>query len=70
MPGHSRSKNGVASLAYVPGIHVLLLFCCVKDVDGRDEPAMTMRGTDGRIAVPTKFTLAERGSAGYSRNRA
>jgi len=22
-PGHSRSKNGVASLAYVPGIHVL-----------------------------------------------
>jgi hypothetical protein len=21
MPGHSRSKNGVASLAYVPGIH-------------------------------------------------
>jgi len=23
MPGHSRSKNGVASLVYVPGIHVL-----------------------------------------------
>ena len=22
-PGHSRSKDGVASLAYVPGIHVL-----------------------------------------------
>jgi hypothetical protein len=22
MPGHSRSKNGIASLAYVPGIHV------------------------------------------------
>ena len=21
MPGHSRSKNGGASLAYVPGIH-------------------------------------------------
>jgi hypothetical protein len=21
MPGHSRSKNGVASLDYVPGIH-------------------------------------------------
>jgi hypothetical protein len=35
MPGHSRSKNGVASLAYVPGIHVLL--CCeTKGVDGRD----------------------------------
>jgi len=24
MPGHSRSKNGVALLAYVPGIHVFL----------------------------------------------
>jgi hypothetical protein len=24
MPGHSRSKNGVASLAYGPGIHVFL----------------------------------------------
>jgi len=23
MGGHSRSKNGVASLAYVPAIHVL-----------------------------------------------
>jgi hypothetical protein len=23
MPGHSRPKDGVASLAYVPGIHVL-----------------------------------------------
>jgi hypothetical protein len=28
MAGHSRSKNGVASLAYVPAIHV----------DARDEP--------------------------------
>jgi len=24
MPGHSRSKNGVASLAYGPGIHAFL----------------------------------------------
>ena len=37
MPGHSRSKNGVASLAYVPGIHVLSL-SSLKDVDGRDKP--------------------------------
>ncbi len=36
MPAHSRSKNGVASLAYVAGIHVLLRRC--KDVDGRDKP--------------------------------
>jgi len=37
MPGLSRSKNGVASLAYVPGIHV---FECLgkQDVDGRDKP--------------------------------
>jgi hypothetical protein len=35
MAGHSRSKNGVASLAYVPAIHV---FARVKeDVDARDE---------------------------------
>jgi hypothetical protein len=26
MPGHSRSKDGVASLAYVPGIHVFSLY--------------------------------------------
>jgi hypothetical protein len=25
MAGHSRSKNGVASLAYVPAIHVFVL---------------------------------------------
>jgi hypothetical protein len=35
MPGYSRSKNGVASLAYVPGIHVLT--AAPKDVDGRDK---------------------------------
>jgi len=34
MPGHSRSKNGVASLAYVPGIHVLAKFANAKGVDG------------------------------------
>jgi hypothetical protein len=42
MPGHSRSKNGVASLAYVPGIHVFNAQGCqttdAKDVDGRDKP--------------------------------
>jgi hypothetical protein len=35
MPAHSRSKNGVASLAYVAGIHV---FAAKQDVDGRDKP--------------------------------
>ncbi|MDA9446785.1 hypothetical protein XI03_28125 [Bradyrhizobium sp. CCBAU 65884] len=36
MPGHSRLKDGVASLAYVPGIHVL--GAARKIVDGRDKP--------------------------------
>jgi hypothetical protein len=38
MAGHSRSKNGVASLAYVPAIHVLR---CGKDVDAPHSPGMT-----------------------------
>ena len=36
MPGHSRSKNGVLSHAYVPGIHVFG-FGNRKNVDGRDK---------------------------------
>jgi DNA replication and repair protein RecF len=35
MAGHSRSKNGVASLAYVPAIHVFLVFFTKQDVDAR-----------------------------------
>jgi hypothetical protein len=31
MAGHSRPKDGVATLAYVPAIHALL----IKDVDAR-----------------------------------
>jgi hypothetical protein len=37
MAGHSRSKNGVASLACVPAIHVFAN--CKHDVDARDKPA-------------------------------
>jgi hypothetical protein len=37
MAGHSRSKNGVASLAYVPAIHVFLGRFSRKDVDARHE---------------------------------
>jgi hypothetical protein len=36
MPAHSRPKDGVATLAYVAGIHTLL--CDKKGVDGRDKP--------------------------------
>jgi hypothetical protein len=38
MLAHSGSKDGVASLAYVAGIHVLAEVYRVKDVDGRDKP--------------------------------
>jgi hypothetical protein len=38
MPGHSRSKNGVLSHAYVPGIHAFIQIRIIKDVDGRDKP--------------------------------
>ena len=37
MPGHSRSKNDVASLAYVPAIHELKAIR--QNVDGRDKPS-------------------------------
>jgi hypothetical protein len=37
MAGHSHSKNGVASLAYVPAIHVLRILAG-QDVDARDKP--------------------------------
>jgi hypothetical protein len=42
MPGHSRSKNGVASLAYVPGIHVF---------KRRGEPKTWMAGTSPAMTV-------------------
>jgi hypothetical protein len=48
MAGHSRSKNGVAWLAYVPAIHAFLRLW--EDVDARDRP-----GHDGseRLASTT-----------------
>jgi hypothetical protein len=38
MAGHSRSKNGVALLAYVPAIHAFRL-AAGKDVDARAKRA-------------------------------
>jgi hypothetical protein len=38
MAGHRRPKDGVASLAYVPAIYVLLL---VLDVNARHKPGVT-----------------------------
>ena len=40
MAGHSRSKNGVASLAYVPAIHAVLK----EGVDARHKAGMTWMG--------------------------
>jgi hypothetical protein len=37
MFGLSRSKNGVLTNAYLPGIHVFRTFSS-EDVDGRDKP--------------------------------
>jgi hypothetical protein len=48
MPGHSRSKNGVASHACVPGIHVLKS-ARPQDVDGRDKP-----GHDAELAMEAR----------------
>jgi hypothetical protein len=45
MPAHSRSKNGVASLACVAGIHVLNSRQD-KDVDGRNKS-----GHDERVVL-------------------
>ena len=44
MAGHSRLKNGVASLAYVPAIHALLHFNANKDVDARHKAGHDVDG--------------------------
>jgi hypothetical protein len=43
MPGHSRSKNGVLSHAYVPGIHVFCILL-IKTWMAGTSPAMTVSG--------------------------
>jgi len=40
MAGHSRPKDGVASLAYVPAMDVLA-YASSKGVDARDKSAFT-----------------------------
>jgi hypothetical protein len=41
--GHRRSKNGVASLAYVTGIHALLSMIRAKTWMAGTSPAMTVQ---------------------------
>ncbi len=45
MPGHSRPQDGVASLAYVPGIHAFLLVRQSKAWMAGTSPAMTAQPT-------------------------
>jgi hypothetical protein len=44
MPAHSRSKNGVASLAYVAGIYVFMVDVRPKTWMAGTSPAMTVSG--------------------------
>src|SRR5438046_6462077 len=52
MPGHSRPKDGVATLAYVPGIHAFL-FSLKQGVDGRDKPGHDERKTEDKHHDPS-----------------
>jgi formate--tetrahydrofolate ligase len=58
MPGHSRSKNGVASLAYVPGIHV---FASGKTWMAGTSPAMTKQnaGPPHSLNGPTTMPASQ-----------
>jgi hypothetical protein len=62
MPGHSRSKNGVASLAYRPGIHVFLAVA-PQVVDDRDRPGHDVAGamlpSYARVIASTRITMAQ-----------
>jgi hypothetical protein len=50
MAGHSRSKNGVASLAYDPAIHV---FCfSFEDVDARHKAGHDVDGNQHGVSFP------------------
>jgi hypothetical protein len=44
MPAHSRSKNGVASFAYVAGIYVFMVRGKLKTWMAGTSPAMTAGG--------------------------
>jgi hypothetical protein len=65
MAGHSRSKNGVASLAYVPAIHVLNL-ATQKDVDtrhkaGHDEGEIDARQSRSYAAIFSSKSISTSG---------
>ena len=49
MPAHSHSKNGVASLAYVAGIHVFTACIKPKTWMAGTSPAMTVSGAGRHV---------------------
>jgi hypothetical protein len=60
--GHSRPKDGVATLAYVPAIHALLWR---QGVDARDK-----RGHDERCILAERTRERQHAAAGNSNRRA
>ena len=58
MAGHSRSKNGVASLAYVPAIHVFLLRMADQAWMPGTTPGMTARLSNRRALDATSESKA------------
>jgi hypothetical protein len=58
MPAHTRSKNGVASLACVVGIRVLAAVHSAKDVDVRDEPAHDEQSNICKNNILSSFPLS------------
>jgi hypothetical protein len=50
MPAHSRPKDGVATLAYVAGIHAFLS-AAKQGVDGRDKPGHDERWFSARSEI-------------------
>jgi hypothetical protein len=56
MPGHSRLKNGVASLACVPGIHVLPMFPRERRGWPGRSPAMTRQ--PGKLGASLERSMA------------
>ncbi len=55
MAGHSRPKDGVASLAYVPAIHDLSVG--TEDVDARNKS-----GHDGQIPIRCRIAASSASS--------
>jgi len=56
MAGHNRSKNGVASLAYVPAIHVFSFRTAVKSWMPGTRPGMTKQNPHKKLCGSTSMS--------------